>query len=87
MDPVTAIGIVSAALSFVTFSTSLVKGAIQIHGALRSDEAGSHSREFVIAQVQRFASRLRNHLSAPETVVLEDRDLLYLAFECRAVSD
>lgn len=83
MDPVSAIGIVSAALSFVTFSTSLVKGAIQIHDATQSDQAGSRSRESVIAEMQRFSDSLYPQAST----AVGGGDLLRLASHCREVSD
>jgi len=85
MDPVTAIGIVSAALSLVTFSTSLVKGAIQIHDAIQSDEAGSRSRESVITEMQRFASSLSPQ-AAPGAGP-NDNNLLLLANQCRELSE
>lgn len=85
MDPVTAIGVVSAALSLVTFSTSLVKGAIQIHDAIQSDEAGSRSRESVITEMQRFASSLSPQ--AAPGAGLDDNGLLLLANQCRELSE
>jgi hypothetical protein len=34
MDPFTAVGLASRVLAFITFSTSMVKGAIKIHESL-----------------------------------------------------
>ncbi|KAK0708831.1 hypothetical protein B0T21DRAFT_82089 [Apiosordaria backusii] len=65
MDPISAIGIVSAALNFVTFSASLIKGSVKIHDSVRTEEAGARSWESVIRELQRFTTTL----SIPTTLV------------------
>ncbi|KAK3306192.1 uncharacterized protein B0T15DRAFT_485616 [Chaetomium strumarium] len=58
MDPVTAVGLASGIVAFITFSTSLVKGAIQIHEALDGSLEENRSHEAIAAEMKRFAIRL-----------------------------
>ena len=84
MDPVTAIGLVSSILTFVSFSTKLVSGAIKIHESLDGALEENRSREVIAREMKSFAARLL----PPDDSRLagEEKDLCALAKECRAIS-
>ncbi|KAK5652264.1 hypothetical protein OQA88_10612 [Cercophora sp. LCS_1] len=84
MDPVTAVGLASGVVAFVTFSTSLVKGAVKIHEALDGVLDENRNRESIAVEMKRFAARLL----APDDQRLagEERQLCVLAAECRDLS-
>ena len=84
MDPVTAIGLASAIVAFVTFTTDLIKGAIKIHESLDGALDENRSREAIAAEMKRFAARL---LPPDDTRLAgEERGLCMLAAECRDLS-
>lgn len=84
MDPVTAIGLVSGILSFVTFSTKLVSGAADIYGSLDGTLEENRSREAISGEMKRFAARL---LPPDDSRFAgEEKDLCLLAKECQTLS-
>ena len=85
MDPVTAIGLASGIISFVTFSIKLVSGAIKIHDAADGQLQENLSRELVIQEMQRLSGRLL----APDNATLmgEEKGLCVLATECQSISN
>ncbi|KAG7287236.1 hypothetical protein NEMBOFW57_006742 [Staphylotrichum longicolle] len=84
MDPVTAVGLASGIVAFITLSTSLVKGAIKIHESLDGNLDENRSREAIASEMSRFAARLLppdcSHLAG------EEKALCVLATECRDLS-
>lgn len=84
MDPVTAIGLVSAILSFIDFGHKLVKGAIMIHGSIDGTVDENRSSEAIVKEMKRFSSGLL----PPDDSQLagEEKELCMLAQECRALS-
>ena len=78
MDPVTAVGLASSIVAFITFGTSLLKGAIKIHESLDGALDDNRSREAITYAMTRFLSRL----SPPNDSMLtgEDRELLHPGF-------
>ncbi len=84
MDPVTAVGLASSVVAFITFATSLVQGAIKIHDSLDGVLEENRSREAVVREMTRFAARLL----PPDDSRLagEERELCVLAAECRDLS-
>jgi len=84
MDPVTAVGLASGVVAFITFSTSLVKGAIKIHESLDSTLDENRSREAIAAEMKRFVARLLPPNNPQLTG--EERELCVLATKCRDLS-
>ncbi|GAB1321122.1 hypothetical protein MFIFM68171_11332 [Madurella fahalii] len=84
MDPVTAFGLASGVVAFISFSTSLVNGAIKIHRSLDGNLDENRSREAIAAEMKRFVARLL----PPDDSRLagEERQLCVLATECRDLS-
>lgn len=84
MDPVTAIGLASGILSFITFSSKLISGAIKIHDAVDGHLAENRSRQLVIQEMKKFNARLL----APNdsTLVGQDKGLCALATECQTLA-
>ncbi len=84
MDPVTAFGLASGVVGFITFSTSLIQGAIKIHEALDGNLEENQSREAIASEMKRFAIQL----IPPDSSRLagEEKALCVLATECRDLS-
>ncbi|KAK3356739.1 hypothetical protein B0T25DRAFT_474812 [Lasiosphaeria hispida] len=84
MDPVTALGVVSAVFSFVTFTKDLIKTAFLIHDSVQTDHVGVRSRESIVTEMERFAS----NFDPPGKFSGErgDEGLRTLAKSCREVS-
>ncbi|KAK3368501.1 hypothetical protein B0H63DRAFT_76801 [Podospora didyma] len=84
MDLVTAVGLVSGILSFVDFSTSLIKGAVKIHESLDGQLDDNRSHEAVLSEMKRFSSQLippdDSHLAGI------DKDLAFSQMSARALS-
>lgn len=85
MDPVTALSVVSAAFSIVTFAKDLIKGAIFVHDSIQNDEIGSRSRESVVSEMQKFSSTLT--LVDGAFIQQNDPELYRLASDCRTLSE
>ncbi|KAM7183315.1 hypothetical protein V8F20_012664 [Naviculisporaceae sp. PSN 640] len=85
MDPVTAIGLASGILSFITFSGKLIAGAIKIHDTTDGHVAENRSRELVIQEMKKMSERLL----APDdsSFVGQDKGLCLLAAECSTLSN
>ncbi|KAM7215860.1 hypothetical protein V8F06_008716 [Rhypophila decipiens] len=58
MDPVTAIGLASGILSFVTFSSKLINGAIKIHNTEDGRLDENRTLELVVEEMRRLSERL-----------------------------
>ena len=84
MDPVTAFGLASGIVGFITFSTSLVRGAIQIHESLDGNLEENQSREAIASEMKRFATQLIPPDSS--RLVGGEKALSILATECRDLS-
>ncbi len=84
MDPVTAVGLKSRVLAFITFSTSLVKGAIKIHESLDGILDENRNREAIASEMKRLASQLL--LPDDSRLTGEEKGLCVLATECRDLS-
>ncbi|KAK0667031.1 hypothetical protein QBC41DRAFT_324721 [Cercophora samala] len=84
MDFAAAIGVVSGILSFVTFASKLVKGAVEIYRQGSLDE--NSTLEDVVDRIDRFHANLGHTLSKPHGMSDEERDLCALAEECRRIS-
>jgi len=84
MDPITAIGLVSGILSFVSFSTKLIKGAVEIHHASGGTLEENRTSEEAACELERLAA----HLRPPDGAQLADesKDLCHLAEECRSLA-
>ena len=84
MDPVTAFGLASGVVGFITFSTSLVKGAIKIHESLDGNLDQNQSRQAIASEMERFATQM----IPPDSSRLagEEKALCVLATECRDLS-
>ncbi|KAK4200340.1 hypothetical protein QBC40DRAFT_280073 [Triangularia verruculosa] len=79
MDPVTTIGLVSGVLTFLTFGTAVVKGAVGIHQSSNGVLEGIKSSEDAARELKRLATRLR----PPHSSNLNGQDdLCVLADEC-----
>jgi hypothetical protein len=89
MDPVTAIGLVSAILSFIGFGTKLVRGTIEIYGTADGVLAENRSREAVAGKMKELAARMAPPDAGGKAPQLagKDKDLCDLAAECRAISE
>ncbi|KAK3904902.1 hypothetical protein C8A05DRAFT_13258 [Staphylotrichum tortipilum] len=85
MDPVSAIGLASGILSFITFSTSLIQGAIHICDSLDGQSDENRCREAIANDMKSLATRM----FPPDDSRLsgEEKGLCLLASECRDLSD
>ncbi|KAK0742038.1 hypothetical protein B0T21DRAFT_306427 [Apiosordaria backusii] len=85
MDPITAIGLVSGILTFVSFSTKLVKGGIEIRQAIDGTLDENRTRQEVVEEMRRLSTRL---LPPDDTKLAGDeKSLCLLAKECSSLSD
>ncbi|KAK3313992.1 hypothetical protein B0H66DRAFT_537239 [Apodospora peruviana] len=85
MDPVTAIGLASGILSFITFSTKLVSGAIRIYESADGQLEDNRRRDVILQEMKQFGARLL----APDDsqLVGEEKGLCVLATECQSISE
>lgn len=85
MDPITAIGLASGILTFITFSAGLVKGWKQIH------ESGSLEENATLGDVIGRMETLHSRLIPPDhenkPLSGDAKDLCELAKDCQKVSD
>jgi hypothetical protein len=84
MDPVTAICLVSGILTFVSFGTKVVRGAVEIHESLNGSSGENQSRLAVADEMRRLAIKLTPPSDLP--LAGEDKQLCALAAQCRALS-
>lgn len=84
MDPLTAVGLASRILSFITFSAEVVSGAIKIHESLDGTLDGDRSQAAVARELQALAA----WVSPPSGFDMPDEksDLSILARECNVLS-
>lgn len=85
MDPVTAIGVASGILTFVTFSGSLIKGWKQIH------ESGSLEENSSLGDIIRRMETLHSRLIPPDndtkSLSSDAKNLCELSKDCQKVSN
>ncbi len=81
MDPASAIGVASAALTFVDFGVKIVKGAVHLHRA--GDVDGDVSEDIAI-KFDALAKRLQPPKGVEPSP--EQEDLLDLATSCQSLS-
>ncbi|KAM7218002.1 hypothetical protein V8F06_006685 [Rhypophila decipiens] len=84
MDPVTAIGLASGILSFVTFSSKLINGAIKIHNTEDGRLDDNRTLELVVEEMRRLSERLLTWDDS--RLACEDNGLRLLARECYNLS-
>ncbi|KAG8164411.1 hypothetical protein KVR01_006329 [Diaporthe batatas] len=84
MDPLTAIGLVSNILSFVEFSSRLLKGAKEVYDSQHGVLEDNRSRETVMREMQRMSTLLS--VSKSHNKAGHDSSLCILASECRQLS-
>lgn len=84
MDPVTAIGLASGILSFINFSTGVVRGAMEIYDSPDGILRGNQSRMVIADEMRRFSSKL----TPPSALQLvgKEQELCLLAAECKTLS-
>ncbi|KAK0644062.1 hypothetical protein B0T16DRAFT_192572 [Cercophora newfieldiana] len=85
MDPATAIGVASGIISFISFSTKLVAGAIKIHESVDGALDDDRSRTAVANELRLFSARLVPPNSSQLSE--EEKSLCLLAKECGVLSD
>lgn len=84
MDPVTAIGLASGILSFITFSTDVLHSAVKIHASVTGALEENWSLEFVTREMDSLSSRL---LARETSSLLEENvSLCNLVAECQRLS-
>lgn len=84
MDPLSAIGLASNILSFISFSTGLLKTAKHIHDSSNGTLDENRSRETVVREMKQLSARLLN----PGATGCSDVSsaLQALAQECQGIS-
>ncbi|KAM7189036.1 hypothetical protein V8F20_010339 [Naviculisporaceae sp. PSN 640] len=85
MDPFTAIGLVSGVLTFVSFGTAVIKGAMEVHRSSSGSLEEIRTSEGAADELRRLTARLRTPQDTKLT--LEDRDLCVLADESRSAAE
>ncbi|KAK4159252.1 hypothetical protein QBC43DRAFT_362076 [Cladorrhinum sp. PSN259] len=85
MDPVTAIGLVSGILSFITFGAKLIQAAVKVHQASDGTIEENRTRQEVTEHLR----ALSDDLIPPNNSEFSDNDhaLCQLAKECRSLSE
>lgn len=83
MDPVTAIGLASAVISFIEFSWGLVRGAEEVYRSPSGVTADNASLTTIIADLKDAASGIRTDLQGRNK---HEQALVALACDCEAVS-
>jgi hypothetical protein len=88
MDPFTAIGLASAIVQFVDFSSKLISGAAEIRSSGRETTAELQDTETVINHLKTLVARVRQPLSAANGVVPDEySNLEKLKQGCEQVCD
>ncbi|KAK0612617.1 hypothetical protein B0T17DRAFT_649088 [Bombardia bombarda] len=85
MDPVTAVGLVSGILSFITFSANLIKGAAKVHESLDGSLEDNRSREVIVREMVQLSAQL--FFPDDSRLIGPERGLCTLASECQTLVD
>jgi len=85
MDPVTAIGLASAIVQFVDFSTKIIHSAKEIYDSATGSTEENQSLEYVVSEMQHLSQKLDHPPNAQQTD--DERALSRLAAECKILSD
>ncbi|RFU29568.1 hypothetical protein B7463_g6785, partial [Scytalidium lignicola] len=85
MDPLTAVGLASAIVQFVDFSTKLVNTTSDIYRSASGTTAENQSIDFVVNEMRTFSLRLEPLSTGQQTD--DEKALCRLAGECRVLSD
>lgn len=86
MDPITAIGLASAIVQFVDFSSTLVSGAREIYSSASRARTEHDEEDLAIDRLRDLTRRLPR-VVPPQTLTPGDRRLLALKEGCEVVSD
>jgi hypothetical protein len=87
MDPVTAIGLASSIISFVTFSWSLVTGAQELYQSGEKTSKANASRRTIIEDLRDYSDDLESGTGSELTGSRHENALRRLAKDCNALSD
>lgn len=85
MDPVSAIGLASSILGFITVSIKVVKAGQGVYQSLKDGSQENISRETVITEMTEFMNTLP--ASGDRQLVREDQSLAELVGECRKIAE
>jgi hypothetical protein len=85
MDPMTAIGLTSAIVQFIDYSTRLVDAASDIHRSASGTSLENQNIEFVMSELKALSLRLDPPRTGQPTD--DEQALCRLAAECRILSD
>ncbi|KAF9881411.1 hypothetical protein CkaCkLH20_00557 [Colletotrichum karsti] len=91
MDPVSALGVASAILTFIDFSTKVFRSAKKIHDAQSDVLEENATSEYVVNRMQHFSKAVSEELSildsSNSTLTGNDAQLRELAFKCKKIAD
>ncbi|KAJ5015458.1 hypothetical protein K4K57_013124 [Colletotrichum sp. SAR 10_99] len=85
MDPVSAIGLASAVLSFIDFGTKIISGTQQIYDATSGAKQDNLTLEVVVRDLNELSTKLSG--PDPENRTESDKDLCELAAECKRLAE
>lgn len=84
LDPLTAIGLASAIVQFVDFSTKILHGAQEMYESASGATEENRSLEVVVSDVKRLSSKLKATCRAQQSD--DEKALCSLAEECNSLS-
>lgn len=84
MDPITAIGVVSGILTFLTVGVKVVKIGQGVCNSIRGREQENTSRETIITEMKDFMNRIPE--AGDPQLLHEDESLRRLIEECREIA-
>ncbi|KAH0432300.1 hypothetical protein CcaCcLH18_06506 [Colletotrichum camelliae] len=85
MDPVSAIGLASAVLSFIDFGTKIISGTKQIYDATSGVKQDNLTLQVVVSNLKELSTKLSG--PDPENRTESDKDLCELASECKRLAE
>jgi sensor domain CHASE-containing protein len=85
MDPLAAIGLASAIVQFVDYSTTIIHGAKEIYDSATGSTKENQSLEDVVIEMQHLSQKLDYPQNAQQTD--DEVALSRLAAECKILSD
>ncbi|RSL88912.1 hypothetical protein CEP51_001466 [Fusarium floridanum] len=84
MDPVSAIGLASAIVSFVEIGVNLLRGAKEIRDSANDSLEKNESREVIVEEMKQVAAKLKT--PEPGKIPPEQQKLCHLADKCNDLS-
>ncbi|RSM15812.1 hypothetical protein CDV31_004754 [Fusarium ambrosium] len=84
MDPVSAIGLASAIVSFVEIGVNLLRGAKEIRDSANDSLEKNESREVIVEEMKQVAAKLKT--PEPGKIPAEQQKLCHLADKCNDLS-